>query len=233
MARVSSCTVRWVEPSVLIVDDEPEVLEALVRTVQPLGYPLRSAGGAREALELLEHAPAEVVVSDYQMPEMDGVAFLRRVRERWPHTQRVLVSGAADHQAVERASRDGDLDRYIGKPWDGAQLRIALRSAVAQHRLDVENAELQASLEDRVRLRTQQLGRAKLEWERSFDAIGDPLAILTRDRVVRRANLAYAQVGGRDIPSVPGRPCPQALFGRAQVCEGCPRHRLGRPYARA
>src|SRR5260370_33448499 len=188
MARVSSCTVRWVEPSVLIVDDEPEVLEALVRTVQPLGYPLRSAGGAREALELLEHAPAEVVVSDYQMPEMDGVAFLRRVRERWPPRQRVLVSGAADHQAVERASRDGDLDRYIGKPWDGAQLRIAVRSAVAQHRLDVENAELQASLEDRSRLPTQQLCRAKLEWARRFHAIGEPLATLTPDRRASRAN---------------------------------------------
>ncbi len=103
---------------------------------------------------------------------------------------------------------------------------------MAQHRLDVENAELQASLEDRVRLRTQQLGRAKLEWERSFDAIGDPLAILTRDRVVRRANLAYAQVGGRDIRSVPGRPCHEALFGRAQVCEGCPLDRVDRPNAR-
>ena len=219
---------------VLLVDDDSDVLDALATTLRPLQLSLRTALDAAEALQLLSGSPAHVVVSDFDMPGMDGIAFLRKVKESWPRTQRMLITGVADHHVVEAASALGEVDRFLTKPWEPAQLRIAMRSALSQFRLDVENAQLQeqalrkneeleqlnASLEARVRQRTEQLARAKVEWERSFDAISDPLAIVGRDRRVRRANLAYAR--DRDIRTVPGMKCHEALFSRAEVCQGCP-----------
>src|SRR5712691_8474838 len=128
--------------SLLLVDDDPEVLDALQRTLQSMQLAIRTAPAAAEALALLAEAPADVVVSDYDMPGMDGVSFLRKVRESWPYTQRVMLTGADDRGAIEEASIHGDVDRFISKPWDGAQLRVALRSALTQRRLDVENARL-------------------------------------------------------------------------------------------
>lgn len=76
-------------------------------------------------------------------------------------------------------------------------------------------------LEQRVEERTRLLAKAKDEWELSFDSIADPLAIV-EDGVVRRSNLAFAAVMGRDIRSVPGMRCYEALFGRTAPCPGCP-----------
>ncbi|HUJ27423.1 MAG TPA: ATP-binding protein, partial [Myxococcales bacterium] len=167
-----------------------------------------------EALQLLAAAPAEVVIAA-------DIGLLAEVGRRAPHTQRLLLGDAAPAE-VEQASTRGDIDRYLAAPWQPAQLRIALRSAMLQRRLDVDNERLHAELEERVETRTDQLARAKLEWERTFDAISDPMAILYRDRSVRRANRAYAAVGGRDIRAVPGLKCHQALFNRSEICPGCP-----------
>ena len=223
-------------PSILVVDDDPSMLSAAQRSLEALDVSVRTAASAEEALSLLAAAPAEVVLSDYAMTGMDGVELLRRVRQLAPHSQRVLVTGAEDLRAIEEANLEGAVDRYLRKPWEPAALRIVVRSALAQESLDRENEELHklaalrqqdlqamnASLEERVRTRTDQLARAKLEWERSFDAISDPVAIVSRERVVRRANLAWAAAGKRDIRSVPGQRCHEALFGNAQACDGCP-----------
>src|SRR5262249_20957767 len=192
--------------SILVVDGEPRVLEAVHRSLSPAGYSVRTSGSAEEGLTLFAASPSEVVISDYAMRGMDGLSFLRRVRELSPHTQRILATRHADLKRIDEKSLEGVVDRYLRKPWDAPALRIVVRSAVAQHRLDVENEELQrlaarrqqeleqvnATLEERVRLRTEQLASAKVEWERSFDAISDPVSIVTRERLVRRANLAYA-----------------------------------------
>ena len=223
-------------PSLLVVDDDPQVVSAALRSLEKTGFRIRTAETAEEALALFAVAPADIVLSDYSMPGMDGLAFLRKVRQLAPHTQRILMTGRADLEAIESANLEGAIDRYLPKPWDPLQLRIVVRSASVQRRLDLENEELQrlaarrqqeleqmnASLEERVRLRTGQLARAKLEWERSFDAISDPVSIVTRERTVRRANLAYAAAGKRDVRSVPGERCHLALFGREEPCEGCP-----------
>src|SRR5260221_2198557 len=222
--------------AILVVDDDRVMRETVGRILQPMQFALRTAESGETALELLAAQPAQVVVADHEMPGMNGITLLGRVRQLSPHAQRVLLTGLVDVRAVEEASLRGEVDRYVPKPFDAVQLRVALRSAVAQYRVDVENAELHAltsrknqeleqlnaTLEARVQRRTEELARAKMEWESSFDAISDPLAIVTRGRVVRRANLAYAHHGGRDIRSALGMTCHQALFGRDEVCESCP-----------
>src|SRR5437868_7282348 len=198
---------RFAGAAVLVVDDDLDVLDSIQRTLEAAGFAVRTAMNGEEALGRLAESAAEVVVTDFEMPGMDGLALLRRVREISPYTQRILLSGKADPREIEDASVEGFVDRFIPKPFGVPQLRIAVRSAVAQHRLDVENARLHGELEGRVRLRTSQLEHAKQEWEASFDAISDPLAIVSRDRVVKRANRAYAEQRKLDIRAIPGAKC--------------------------
>src|SRR4051812_47102970 len=110
--------------SLLVVDDDPDVLDAMVRALGAAGFAVRTASDAEAALARLAEAPAEVVVSDFEMPGMDGLALLRRVRERSPYAQRILVSGKADPREIEEASKEGFVDRFIPKPFTVPQLRI-------------------------------------------------------------------------------------------------------------
>lgn len=131
---------------ILLVDDEPNVLSALQRalrsrwtlgtlTVEPHTSPLA-------ALDALLERPADVVVSDYRMPELDGVELLRRVRELQPYTGRVLLSGSTDFSYLLSAVNLAGVTRVLIKPWIDEELVDALRHAVELRRLQMENAEL-------------------------------------------------------------------------------------------
>src|SRR5918911_2964995 len=120
---------------VLCVDDEPNVLEGLRRT---LGghYRVRTAVGGAAGLEAIEReGPFAVVVSDLRMPEMDGVAFLSRVRQRSPDTVRVLLTGQADLDAAIAAVNEGHIFRFLSKPCAQPVLFQALAAAEEQYRL--------------------------------------------------------------------------------------------------
>ncbi len=165
------------------------------------------------------------------MPGVDGVELLRQVKERWPAIQRIMLTGYADQQAIEDAINRSEVYRFIAKPWDDGHLQMTVVSAYEQWQLVEENARLfhltqaqNQTLEAKVAERTRMLSLAKAEWELSFDAIADPLAVVGADRRVKRANLAYARAAGVEVQAVPGQPCHQVLFGRDTPCEGC---RLG------
>jgi response regulator RpfG family c-di-GMP phosphodiesterase len=83
-------------PRLLFVDDEPSILSALKRTFRGKGYDIRTATSAAHGLALLDREPADLVLSDMRMPEMDGAEFLERVFSRWPDTKRVLLTGYAE-----------------------------------------------------------------------------------------------------------------------------------------
>ncbi len=91
---------------ILLVDDEPNILSALKRSLRKASWQVHTAAGGEEGLQILGRERVQVVVSDYRMNGMDGVAFLSRVKEKWPDTQRVMLTGQADMEAIERASSD-------------------------------------------------------------------------------------------------------------------------------
>ncbi len=193
--------------SVLIVDDDEHVRRALKRVLKRARCRLHEAPDADGALAFLTVEPVHVVVSDYRMPGMSGVEFLRVVKERWPRVQRVLLTGQADTAAIEEAVNQSEIFRFIWKPWDDAHLLLTIQSAIDQYRLVEENgrlselitqrnAELELSnrdLEAKVEQRSQALLRAADEWRTCFDAIADPLAILRHEGEVVRANAAFAR----------------------------------------
>jgi HD-like signal output (HDOD) protein len=116
---------------ILFVDDDGSILSGLrlaLRADRPR-WEMRFASSGEEALEALEVCPADVVVSDMRMPGMDGVELLKRVREHWPRTARVVLSGYADLAAVARASSFAH--QYLLKPCDAGVLRAVLERACA------------------------------------------------------------------------------------------------------
>lgn len=130
------------QPRILCVDDEPNLLSALYRTLCE-DYDVTTAHGGAEALAILaREAPFEVVVSDMRMPQMDGAAFLARVKEGWPDAVRVLLTGQTDMTQAISAINEGAIFRYLAKPCPQEELRRTLESAVAKYRCDQNERHL-------------------------------------------------------------------------------------------
>ncbi|WP_412480337.1 HD domain-containing phosphohydrolase [Azonexus sp. IMCC34839] len=157
--------------TLLFVDDEPGILSALRRLFRPHGYRILTAESGQEGLELLEGERVDLVISDMRMPEMDGATFLKAVRERWPGVMRVLLTGYADISSTVAAINQGEIYRYIAKPWDDNEIVTIVREALERQRLEAENRRLltltqqqneelrvlNTSLEQKVSERTQDL----------------------------------------------------------------------------
>ncbi|MEO5624727.1 MAG: response regulator [Dokdonella sp.] len=108
-------------PCVLFVDDEERILRSLRMLFRGRCEILATTSG-REAIEWVRQRPVHVVVSDQRMPEISGVAVLRAVAEHSPATMRILLTGYADIDAVTESVNDGEIYRFIEKPWNAQYL---------------------------------------------------------------------------------------------------------------
>ena len=150
---------------ILCVDDERNVLRALERIFLDDDYEIVIAGSGEEGLKVMEESgPFQVVISDYRMPIMNGVEFLKAVYVRWPETVRIVLSGYADAGAIVAAINEGHIYRFIPKPWNDEELRITIQNALERFFLQKKNLELledlaavNQALEEKVQLRTEQL----------------------------------------------------------------------------
>lgn len=222
----------------LLVDDEENILRSLRRVLRRGEWLIETAPDAEAGLKIFESFQPAVVISDFRMPGMNGVEFLARVKEIAPGTQRIMLTGQADQQAIEEAINRSEVFRFITKPWNDAQLLLTVKSAFEQHELVADNQrlheltrqqntdlrQLNADLELRVQQRTQMLSRAKREWELSFDTIDTPLTVVgVDDLVLRRANVASAKVSHKEVQALKaGVTCHKFLFDRDTPCTGCP-----------
>jgi HD-like signal output (HDOD) protein len=127
---------------ILFVDDEPNLLEGLKRMLRPMRHEwdMSFAPGGQEALAFLEHTPADVVVSDVRMPTMNGIQLLTEVKQRYPHTVRILLSGQWDEVMTHSAIRSAH--QYLAKPCDADVLKRTIDRACTLGDL-LGNAELQ------------------------------------------------------------------------------------------
>ncbi len=144
---------------VLLVDDEPRVLAGYRRMLYRK-FEVETASSGREALALIDAGdPYAVVVSDYRMPEMDGVTFLAETRRRSPDTVRMLLTGQADQAATIAAINEGDVFRYLSKPCPVERLESAIEAAVEQFRLvQAERELLEQTLSGSVEVLLEVLG---------------------------------------------------------------------------
>lgn len=160
--------------TVLCVDDEPNILSSLQRALRRPRLRVLTAPGGAEALQMLDGNEVDLVISDMRMPGMDGAQLLEEVRQRWPATTRMLLTGHADMASTVAAVNRGGISRYVAKPWDAAELLAAVEQvgavvALRRERDELalltrqQNAELQTlnlELERRVAMRTSELERA-------------------------------------------------------------------------
>jgi diguanylate cyclase (GGDEF)-like protein/PAS domain S-box-containing protein len=120
-------------PTLLLVDDEEPVRASLQRLLRKDGYRILTAGSAAEAFELLASHRVGVVVADHRMPGLTGVEFLGRVKELYPDTVRMILSGYADVKTVTDAINRGAVSRYLSKPWDDNELKGEIKAAFERY----------------------------------------------------------------------------------------------------
>jgi two-component system probable response regulator PhcQ len=130
----------------LIVDDEENVCRALRRTLRREGYELFFASQPSEALELLKTTKVDLVLSDHLMPNMTGLEFLKLVHDRHPDCLRLMLTGHADMQTAIDAINQGEIYRFLTKPWDDTELKVTLHLAFEQLDLKRENHRLMATV---------------------------------------------------------------------------------------
>ena len=155
----------------LFVDDEANILASLKRLFRPQGYRIFTAESGLQGLAIMARESVDLVISDMRMPEMNGAQFLEKVREQWPDTVRILLTGYAEINATIDAINRGQIYRYISKPWEENDITLIVRHALRQKLLEREKqrleeltrkqneelVELNASLEEKVMARTEEV----------------------------------------------------------------------------
>lgn len=135
---------------ILVVDDEINIRGALVTLLEKKGHRVRGAGTGEEALDSLEAAPADLVLTDLKMPGMGGMEFLRRLKQHWPDTEVVVMTAYGSIDTAVEAMRCGAYD-YLTKPIDRERFPLVVEKALEHHALAFENKRLKDRLETRTR----------------------------------------------------------------------------------
>lgn len=122
--------------TIVIVDDEEMVLTSLSSFLElETKYTVQTFNSAKDALAFIIQNDIDLVISDYLMPEMDGISFLAQVKKVKPEVPRIILTGYADKENAIKAINEVGLFQYIEKPWDNDDLLIILRNGVERQRL--------------------------------------------------------------------------------------------------
>lgn len=171
---------------ILLVDDEQNILKSLSRLLKSRSeHRVETAGSGKEALSKMESRTADIIVSDERMPDMRGSELLTRIRETYPDTVRIIITGYADTQAILHAVNEGNIYRFLKKPWDNDEfleviqsaahhLRISRENTRLQKELGVRNRELEklnGELEARVEKRTAELRKSYARLKQAYDVV--------------------------------------------------------------
>ena len=144
---------------ILLVDDSPNVLKALQRTFRAEGYTMLTAESAQEALAVLEKEVVDVIITDENMPGISGTELLRLVKERYPDTVRIMLTGLTDIEVAKNAINNGEIYRFFSKPWDDFELLISVRYALQQKTVERENTRLKSIVKTRKEMLKQLEGQ--------------------------------------------------------------------------
>ncbi len=134
--------------TLLLVDDEPNILASLKRLLRRDGYHILTANSGQEGVDVLASNAVDVIVSDQRMPGMLGADFLRKAKLLCPQTIRIMLSGYTELQAVTDAVNEGAIFKFLTKPWEDHQLREHIAEAFRLKGIDDDNVRLNGQLRE-------------------------------------------------------------------------------------
>jgi response regulator RpfG family c-di-GMP phosphodiesterase len=121
--------------TILIVDDEENILKTLERLMEDEGYRMFFADSGLKGLEIIKHEDIHLVISDQKMPGMDGIKFLYEVKKISPDTIRIMLTGFADVDIAIKAINEGEVYRFITKPWNNVELLNTVKQGIEYYNL--------------------------------------------------------------------------------------------------
>ncbi len=134
--------------SILLVDDEVNVLKSLKRLFIDTDYKIYTAESADAGLLVLQGKSINLVISDYKMPHKNGVEFLKEVKEKFPDTIRMILSGFADVAAIVESINEGNVYKFLAKPWNDQELLTTIQRALEHFNLQILNNKLVENLQN-------------------------------------------------------------------------------------
>jgi DNA-binding NtrC family response regulator len=133
---------RATPATILLVDDEEKVRAGLKRALHDPSYRILEAAYPAAALQILEQEQVDVIITDFVMPGMSGLEFLKIVRERFPDTARIMLTGHADMNVAVEAIQEGQIYRFLAKPCEQLELKVTVHLAIEQLELTREHRRL-------------------------------------------------------------------------------------------
>jgi len=194
------------ERTLLLVDDEENITSALVRLLRRDGYHILRANSGEAGLELLAQNEVGVIISDQRMPGMSGVEFLSKVRELYPDTVRIVLSGYTELNSVTDAINRGAVYKFLTKPWEDELLRANVEEAFQRYEMRMENARLGRALEDaneELRLINHELEQ-RVE-EKTREVMRSIEVLQVSQEVLERLPVAVIGIGDDGIIAVANR----------------------------
>ena len=166
-----TATTSTYKPTILLVDDEESILNSLRRLLRGQPYDVLLAGSGAQALDIMAAQPIDLIMTDARMPGMDGAMLLAETHRLYPGTTRILLTGYADISMMIKAINEGQIHRYISKPWNDEEMLLILRQSLEFQHSERERVRLErltrdqneqlkalnATLEKRVEARTSEL----------------------------------------------------------------------------
>lgn len=151
---------------ILLVDDEPNILKSLQRTLRIPGFEIDAFECPIAALSSLEVNRYRLIISDYRMPVMDGVSFLKLAKQKQPDALRIILSGYTDVTGLMNAINEAEIYRFMSKPWDDLDLQMTVRKTLEHAELIETNRKLLNHIrEQEQRLESQRITLEFLEKE--------------------------------------------------------------------
>ena len=213
--------------TLLLVDDEEYILSSLKRLLRRDGYRLLACNSPEAALETLSREAVDVILSDQRMPSMTGTDFLRQVKDRYPDTVRMVLSGYTDLQSVTDAINQGAIYKFLTKPWDDEQLRANIAEAFRRKDIVDENrrltAELQAAnetLQGLVAERERQATQLRVALETTQEIVQItpwPVIGVDEDGMIALSNSGADALLGGGVPLI-GMPAADTLPEEIAAC---------------
>ncbi len=159
---------------IMLVDDEENILKAISRVLKNHGeWELETYVNSKEALKRAMTTNFDLFLSDFRMPELDGVKFLTEVKNLQPESMRLIISGYTDLDALMGAINEAEIYRFITKPWQDYELVSTVKQALQFRNMQVENRRLA----DQVREQQNELDKRKSVLERYMDKAPDLFAV--------------------------------------------------------